>query len=51
MDSGVDHECGLVEEHVGARLGGLDVPMVVDEDEVAGLDQREVFALHGVAEL
>lgn len=45
MNGRVNHERGLVEEHVGTRLGSLDVSMVVDEDEVAGLDQGEVFAL------
>ena len=45
MDSGVNHEGGLVQEPVVTRLGGLDIAMVVNEDEVARLDQGEVLSL------
>ncbi len=45
VDSGMDHERGLVQEGVRARLGSLDGAMMVDEDEVFGLDQGEVLPL------
>ena len=41
----MDHERRLVQKRVRARLSGLDDGMVVDEDEVFGLDEREVLAL------
>ena len=45
MDSGMDHECSLVEESVGARLRNLHGPMMVNEDEVFRLDKRKVLSL------
>ena len=45
VNRGVDHEGSFVEELVWARLGGLYGAMVVDEEEVARLDQREVLSL------
>ena len=45
VDGGVDHERSLVEQRVRARLGRLDVGVVVDQDEVIGLDQREMLSL------
>ena len=45
VDGGVDHEGGLVQEPVWTRVGGLDIAVVVNEDEVARLDQGEVLSL------
>ena len=45
VDRGMNHERRLVQKRVRARLSGLDDGMVVDEDEVFGLDEREVLAL------
>lgn len=44
VDRGVDHEGGGVEQAQGPGLG-LDRAGVVDEEEVLGLDEREVLPL------
>ena len=45
VNSRMNHKSGLVEQLVRARFGDLDDGMVVDEDEVTGLDQAEVLSL------
>ncbi len=47
VDGGVDHERCLVEELIRAGLGELHITVVVDEEQIVGLDQREVLALIG----
>ena len=39
MNRRVDHERSLVQERVRAGFGDLDIPVVVDQDEIARLDQ------------
>ena len=41
----MNHGRRLVQQRVRARLFDLHISVMVDEDEVAGLDQGEVFAL------
>ena len=45
VDRRMDHERRLVQKRVRARLSRLDDGMVIHEDEVFGLDEREVLAL------
>ena len=45
VDGRMDHERRFVQQSVRARLLNLHSSMVVDEDEIAWLDQREVLAL------
>lgn len=44
MDGGMDHEGGRVEEPSRAGLV-QDISVVVDEQEILGLDEREMQAL------